>query len=74
MAILEDAEEALRLILKAQQDGRIRKSLDVLLMCRAVQGDIDCVLKCVAQAGARPSFLASTRLSSFSFYTLLRDR
>ena len=46
--------QALSDILRAQQDGKLPASLDVLAMCRAVPGDIDCVLECVAQAGARP--------------------
>jgi len=62
----ESDQEALRLILKAQQAGSIRKSLDVLLMCRAIKGDIDCVLKCVEQAGARPSSVSVLILSTLS--------
>jgi isopropylmalate/homocitrate/citramalate synthase len=62
----ESDQEALRLVLKAQQAGAIRRSLDVLLMCRAVKGDIDCVLKCVAEAGARPKDVSVLILSTLS--------
>ncbi len=62
----ESDQEALRLILKAQQAGRIPKRLDVLLMCRAVKGDIDCVLSCVAQAGGKPADVSVLILSTLS--------
>ena len=62
----ESDQEALRLILKAQQGGRIPKRLDVLLMCRAVKGDIDCVLDRVAEAGGKPSDVSVLILSTLS--------
>ena len=46
--------------------GRCAPSLDVLAMCRAVPGDIDCVLECVAQAGARPADVSVLILSTLS--------
>src|SRR6185369_8485522 len=39
--VSESDRLALQLILEARGDGRIRESLDVLAMCRAVNGDID---------------------------------
>ena len=42
---------ALQAILEAQREGRIRKTLDVLAMCRAVPGDIDSVLEVVDGRG-----------------------
>ena len=42
---------ALQLILEAQSAGRIRADLDILAMCRAMPGDIDCVLDVVKSAG-----------------------
>jgi isopropylmalate/homocitrate/citramalate synthase len=57
---------ALQLILEAQRAGRIRKSLDVLAMCRAVPGDIDAVLDVVRAAGARPSDVSVLILSTTS--------
>jgi isopropylmalate/homocitrate/citramalate synthase len=58
--------QALRDILRAQQAGKLPASLDVLAMCRAVPGDIDCVLECVAQAGARPRDVSVLILSTLS--------
>jgi D-citramalate synthase len=58
--------QALIDILKAQRAGTLRASLDVLAMCRAVPGDIDCVLECVASAGARPGDVSVLILSTLS--------
>jgi isopropylmalate/homocitrate/citramalate synthase len=57
---------ALQLILEAQRDGRIRTDLDVLAMCRAIPGDVDCVLDVVAAAGRRPSDVSVLILSTAS--------
>ena len=58
--------QALSDILRAQQDGKLPASLDVLAMCRAVPGDIDCVLECVAQAGGGPGDVSVLILSTLS--------
>jgi isopropylmalate/homocitrate/citramalate synthase len=58
--------EAFRLILEAQRDGRIRPDVDLLAMCRAVPGDLDCVLDVVAQAGRRPADVSVLILSTTS--------
>src|SRR5215470_11930220 len=34
---------ALDLILRARREGRVRATADILAMCRALPGDIDCV-------------------------------
>jgi isopropylmalate/homocitrate/citramalate synthase len=57
---------ALTGILKAQQEGRIPASVDILAMCRANQADIDCVLDCVAAAGGRPPDVSVLILSTMS--------
>src|SRR5439155_10291781 len=57
---------ALRLILEARRDARIRRTLDVLAMCRAVPGDIDAVLDVVAAAGAAPADVSVLILSTTS--------
>lgn len=57
---------ALQMILEAQQNGPIRPDLDVLAMCRALQGDIDCVLDVAAAAGRRPSDVSVLILSTAS--------
>jgi isopropylmalate/homocitrate/citramalate synthase len=57
---------ALQRILEAQQAGRIRRSLDVLAMCRAVPSDIDAVLDVVRAAGAQPSDVSVLILSTAS--------
>ena len=58
--------EAFRLILEAQRDGRLRADVDILAMCRAVPGDLDCVLDVVAQAGRQPSDVSVLILSTTS--------
>jgi hypothetical protein len=57
---------ALQLILEAQAGGTIRHDLDVLAMCRAVPGDVDCVLDVAAAAGRRPSDVSVLVLSTTS--------
>lgn len=57
---------ALTEILKAQQSGQIPGRVDILAMCRAVQGDIDCVLDCVQKAGAKPKDVSVLILSTLS--------
>jgi isopropylmalate/homocitrate/citramalate synthase len=57
---------ALQLILEAQRAGRIRADLDILAMCRAMPGDIDCVLDVVRSAGRRPSDVSVLILSTAS--------
>src|SRR3977135_2524001 len=55
---------ALQLILTAQRAGRIRPALDVLAMCRAMPGDVDCVLDVVTAAGRQPSDVSVLILST----------
>jgi 2-isopropylmalate synthase len=62
----ESDRTALRLILEARRDGRIRPALDVLAMCRAVHGDVDVVLDVVAAAGAAPADVSVLILSTTS--------
>jgi isopropylmalate/homocitrate/citramalate synthase len=62
----ESDRTALRLILEARREGRIRRTLDVLAMCRAVAGDIDAVLDVVAAAGAAPADISVLILSTAS--------
>jgi isopropylmalate/homocitrate/citramalate synthase len=57
---------ALTLILEAQRSGAIRQDLDVLAMCRAMPGDIDCVLEAVDDAGRRPPDVSVLILSTVS--------
>jgi len=57
---------ALKLILEARRAGRIRTDVDILAMCRAVPGDIDCVLDVVRDAGARPADVSVLILSTAS--------
>ncbi len=59
-------QRALKLILRARRAGRIPGSLDVLLMCRAVRGDIDSVLQVVEDSGCRPSDVSVLILSTLS--------
>lgn len=62
----ESDRQAVVDILKAQQAGQIPATVDILCMCRAVQGDIDCVLDCVAKAGGKPSDVSVLILSTMS--------
>jgi len=64
--VSESDRTALGLILEARRDGRIRDTLDVLAMCRAVPGDIDAVLEVVATAGARACDVSVLILSTTS--------
>lgn len=57
---------ALQRILEAQRSGRIRRDLDVLAMCRALPGDVDCVLDVVAAAGRQPRDVSVLILSTAS--------
>jgi len=57
---------ALKLILEARRAGEIRKDVDILAMCRAVPGDIDCVLDVVREAGAKPADVSVLILSTAS--------
>jgi isopropylmalate/homocitrate/citramalate synthase len=62
----ESDREALTDILRAQREGRIPATVDILAMCRAVPADIDCVMDCVAKAGCRPSDVSVLILSTMS--------
>ena len=64
--VSESDRIALRLILEARRAGRIRETLDVLAMCRAVPGDVDAVLDVVASAGASPRDISVLILSTTS--------
>src|SRR5439155_1808689 len=57
---------ALRLILEARREGRIRATLDVLAMCRAVPGDIDAVLDVAEGACVDPADVSVLILSTAS--------
>jgi isopropylmalate/homocitrate/citramalate synthase len=58
--------QALTDILKAQLEGRIPATVDILAMCRSNRADIDCVLECVAAAGGKPSQVSVLILSTMS--------
>ena len=62
----ESDRKALDLILRARREGRIDPRADILAMCRAVTGDIDCVLEVVTRAGCRPSDVSVLILSTMS--------
>jgi hypothetical protein len=57
---------ALQLILTARREGRIAPRMDVLAMCRAVPGDIDCVLEAAREAGCRAADVSVLILSTVS--------
>jgi isopropylmalate/homocitrate/citramalate synthase len=62
----ESDRRALGMILRARAEGRIRPRADILAMCRAVPGDIDCVLDVVAREGCSPSDVSVLILSTLS--------
>ncbi|MHA2620221.1 MAG: homocitrate synthase/isopropylmalate synthase family protein [bacterium JZ-2024 1] len=58
--------EALQLILDAKKRGRLRKDLELLVMCRANQRDIDATIEALKAVGAGPeeiTFLIFTSAS-----------
>ena len=59
-------QEALKLILEARRSGKIRDDVEILAMCRAVQGDIDVVLRVVKEAGCQPRDVSVLILSTLS--------
>ena len=62
----ESDRKALKMILKARAEGKIRADLDILLMCRAVKGDIDSVVQTVEEAGFKASDVSVLILSTLS--------
>jgi isopropylmalate/homocitrate/citramalate synthase len=65
--VVSDSDRtALRRILEARRNGRIRQSLDVLAMCRALDTDVDAVLAVAAEAGAKPPDVSILILSTTS--------
>jgi isopropylmalate/homocitrate/citramalate synthase len=62
----ESDRRALGLILRARREGRIVPTADILAMCRAVPGDIDCVLDVVGRAGCRAADVSILILSTMS--------
>jgi isopropylmalate/homocitrate/citramalate synthase len=64
--VSESDRIALQMILEAQARGRVRRDLDILAMCRAVNADIDCVLDVVSAAGRSPSDVSVLILSTTS--------
>ena len=65
--IVSDGDRiALQRILEAQRGGAVRADLDVLAMCRALPGDVDCVLDAVTAAGRQPSDVSVLILSTAS--------
>lgn len=62
----ESDRRALGLILRARAEGRIDPRADILAMCRAVPGDVDCVLEVVEKEGCRPNDVSVLILSTLS--------
>ena len=62
----ESDRQALSLILQARRSGQIVKTVEVLAMCRSVQGDIDTVLQVVEASGGRPNDVSVLILSTLS--------
>ena len=62
----ESDRQALSLILQARRSGQIVNTVEVLAMCRSVQGDIDAVLQVVDASGVRPNDVSLLILSTLS--------
>ena len=62
----ESDRQALSLILQARRSGQIVNTVEVLAMCRSVQGDIDTVLQVVETSGGRPNDVSVLILSTLS--------
>jgi len=58
--------EALKLIVKAQGKGKIRRDIEILAMCRSSYGDVDIVLDTLKEIGARADDVSILVLSTFS--------
>ncbi|MGH8104643.1 MAG: LeuA family protein [bacterium] len=59
--------EALKMIVEAKKRGKIRKDLELLVMCRAAKSDIDSTIKALKEVGAKPdeiTFLIFTSASN----------
>jgi isopropylmalate/homocitrate/citramalate synthase len=65
-AVSESDRRALQVIVKAQQQGEIRKDIEVLAMCRSLKEDIDAVVDTVTAVGARPDDVSVLVLSTLS--------
>jgi isopropylmalate/homocitrate/citramalate synthase len=62
----ESDRRALAMILEGRRDSRINPRADILAMCRAVRGDIDCVLDVVTAVGGDPADVSVLILSTIS--------
>ena len=62
----ESDRRALGLIMRAREDGRLNPRADILAMCRAVPGDIDCVLDVIGKENCRPADVSVLILSTVS--------
>lgn len=65
-AISHSEQEALKRIIVAQRQGKIKKDVEILVMCRAVRQDIDCAVTTVKDAGGEPTDISLLILSTFS--------
>jgi isopropylmalate/homocitrate/citramalate synthase len=65
-AVSESDRKALQLIVKAQQQGKIRADIEVLAMCRSLKEDIDAVVNTVLAVGAKPDDVSVLVLSTLS--------
>jgi isopropylmalate/homocitrate/citramalate synthase len=54
-AVSEDERTALKLIMQGKRRGEIRADLDVVVMCRSNEKDIDATLKAIGEIGVAPS-------------------
>lgn len=65
-AVSASERRALQLCMEAQIKGKIREDVEILVMCRAVQRDIDCVVDTVKAIGCSPDQVAVLVLSATS--------
>ena len=64
--VSESDRRSLNLCVQAQRDGRIRKDIEILAMCRSSAGDIDSVVDTLSEIGAAPDSVSVLVLSTLS--------
>lgn len=64
--VSESDRRSLQLCVEAQRQGKIRKDVEILAMCRSNRGDLDAVVETLKQIGAPPDTVSVLVLSTLS--------
>ncbi|HOW28424.1 MAG TPA: hypothetical protein PK876_07975 [Elusimicrobiota bacterium] len=65
-AVGASEKKAIQLCVQAQKEGRIRRDVEILAMCRAVKSDIDAAVETVTSIGLPPDSISVLILSTLS--------